>query len=93
MQEINQDKPYRGFSKLAVGYHKILRFRAVKNKYLKSTPEKWSILIELENEVIYLPQYFADKLNDGDINELNSNVDNKGECMYLFFGGQRKQNE
>lgn len=59
-------KPYLGFSKLSVGYHKIECFRLVKNKFAKKNTtgdEEKSILVELEDQVIILPQYFLSVLD------------------------------
>lgn len=85
-------KPYYGFTKLTIGYHKIQSFRIVKNKFAKETDEgeKKTLLAELEDQIIFLPKYFMDALNRQDIQELN-NVSN--ETYYLFFGGKRERNQ
>lgn len=92
LQEVGESKPYYGFSSLNIGYHKILCFRVVKNKFAKKKNGESgkSILVELANEVIFLPQYFMEKLNEEDIAELNST---KTETMYLYFGGRRGKNK
>lgn len=78
------NKPYHGFGKLAIGCHKILCFRIVKNKFKKDESDGKSLLVELDNEVLFLPQYFLKTINGEDVNELNT----CGESMYLYFGGR-----
>lgn len=88
LQDLQPSKPYYGFAKLTVGYHKINVFRVVKNKFgNKGEKTGKSILVELKNEVIFLPQYFLGKINEEDIKELNSCDEN----MYLYFGGRSEQ--
>lgn len=89
IQMIGVSKPYHGFAQLTIGYHEIVRFRLVKNKFVKkdaSESEKKSILLELNDEIVFLPQYFKEILTDDDIISLNSG----GENMYLYFGGRRE---
>lgn len=99
LREVGPAKPYNGFPKLALGYHEIVCFRLVDNKYKKTkgkngkeTDNKKNkcLLVELQDEVLFLPQYFSNKLNEEDITELNSPG---GETMYLYFGGRREQNQ
>lgn len=88
LKEVQPNKPYNGFAKLKIGYHEIVNFRAVKNKYgKKNEGSNQSILIELQDEVLFLPQYFWQKINNDDITELNSAI-GAGEKVYLFFGGR-----
>lgn len=88
-------KNYLGFKHLSIGYHKIIRFRLVKNKMMRQDSTKPALprvlLVELEDQVLYLPEYFAEKFNDDStkIDELN----NDGIVKYLFFGGQREHNK
>lgn len=89
LQEASDMKPYNGFSKLSRGHHEILRFRMVKNKYSKKDDCKHSIIVELENEIVFLPKYFAVALKESDIEELNTD----GQKKYLFFGGKRDEKE
>lgn len=90
LRNIGESKPYQGFAKLNIGYHKIVCFRLVPNKFAKeNNRDEKSILVELEEEVLFLPQYFMNVLNKDDINELNS-VD---EIHYLYFGGKREANK
>lgn len=81
-------KPYFGFGKLKIGYHLAQQFRLVKNKFGKKTDgSDKSILVELKDQVIFLPQYFKQKLDDGDLRELNTFIENK-EKVYIYFGGR-----
>lgn len=83
LKKLNQsisDKPYHGFPKLELGYHKIVCFRKSKGKYGES------VIAELQHEVIYLPQYIVEQLDSDDIEQLNKFQ----ETLYLFFGGRHK---
>lgn len=65
----------------------------MKNKFGKKGEESnKSILIELSDEVLFLPQYFMQKLTVEDIHELNTSIDH-GEEIYLSFGGRSEQNK
>lgn len=88
LKEIQPSKPYHGFAKLNVGFYQIHSFKIVKNKFGKKAEGSGnSILVELNDEVLFLPQYFLHKLSAEDITELNTLIDN-GQPLYLFFGGQ-----
>lgn len=90
IQQLKPNKPYCGFAKLAIGFYEILNFRYVKNKYgKKGEGSGKSILIELDDQVLFLPQYFNQKLDEEDLRELNSTIDD-GEKMYLSFGGKHE---
>lgn len=82
------NKPYNGFSKLPHGYHKIVGFKLTKNKYAADDDQgnKKSILVELKNEILFLPQYFTESISEDDINDINSS----NEILYLYFGGKRE---
>lgn len=93
-------KAYNGFSKLQHGYHKIECFRLVKNKYNENNEDEPSrkrkklervLLIELKDEVLFLPEYFAAVFNNDEakVEELN----NDGIVKYLYFGGKRHNNK
>lgn len=91
-------KEYNGFSKLDTGYHEIELFRLVKNKMYNENNEdhvknrlKRVLLVELKDEILFLPEYFAVGLNDDDakVEELN----NDGIKKYLYFGGKRPKNK
>lgn len=84
LKKINQpqsDKPYHGLPKLALGFHKIECFRISDGKYGKS------VIVELENEVIFLPSFISRNLVNQDIDDLNSCK----ETMFLYFGGKDKK--
>lgn len=83
------NKPYHGFSKLPHGYHEIVCFKLTKNKYAAADDEqenKKSIIVELKNEILFLPKYFTENINEDDINDINSS----NEILYLYFGGKRE---
>lgn len=84
-------KPYLGYVKLSIGFHEIISFRLVKNKFAPAGDHenKKSILVELKEEIVFLPQYFKDCLGEEDINDLNS----ANETQYLYFGGKREGNK
>lgn len=91
LEGLNQNKPYYGFTKISIGYHEIQSFRSVKNKFgKKSEGSEKSILIELEDQVLFLPQYFWQKINETDIQALNKCIED-GEQIYLYFGGKQKE--
>lgn len=81
LSEEHIEKPYHGFTKLRRGYHKIVTFRLSHGKYGRG------IIAELKKEILFLPQYLVEKLDDEDIVELNSSEEN----LYLFFGGSKKK--
>lgn len=85
-------KPYNGFTKLSNGYHKIFAFRAVKNKFAKKGDSAKTILVELEKEVVFLPGYFWQKINEKDLADLNVLIEKGGE-VFLYFGGKQKETE
>lgn len=78
-------KPYYGFAQLSLGFHEIISFRAVKNKFAKKgdKPTK-TIVAELQKEILFLPQYFSESLTEEDIDNLNTCE----EKVYLYFEGQ-----
>lgn len=93
LENLQPNKPYHGFAKLSKGCSEVVNFRVVKNKYgKKSDGSNMSILVELQDEVIFLPQYFRQKLSDEDIKELNDSIQAK-EKIYLYFGGLNSDNK
>lgn len=87
LQEV-KPKPYYGFTQLSIGFHKILSFRAVKNKFAKKGEKtSKSIVAELQKEILFLPQYIGDHLSEDDLNELN----NCTESVFLYFGGRNEK--
>lgn len=85
-----ENKPYKGFSKLAIGYHPIFNFRTIKNKFAKKGDSTKTILVELESEVVFLPGYFWQKINEKDMVELNALIESGG-FVYLYFGGKQEE--
>lgn len=84
-----EPKPYFGFTKLAHGNYEIVKFRLVKNKLYKPDNGKLPriLLVELEDQILFLPEYFARRFKDDDskVDELN----NDGVKKFLHFGGSR----
>lgn len=84
-------KPYKGFSRLPYGYHEVFNFRLVKNKLynpnvVNQNKLKRVLLVELVDQVLFLPQQFAYNFEDSDekVNELNTD----GVKKFMFFGGK-----
>lgn len=90
MNVLKETRRKHDFTKLSIGFHQIILFRTVKNKFDKKDDAK-SILVELDDQVIFLPQYFRQKITDSDICEFNSCI-NKNEDIYLNFGGRNETN-
>lgn len=81
-----EQKPYKGFKNLAVGNYEIKRFRLVKNKFLKEEDSpKRVLLVELEDQILYLPAYFAVNFEDDDRKVDAVNKD--GVRRFLCFKG------
>lgn len=92
LETVHPNKPYHGFTKLKIGSHEVVNFRTIKNKFgKKSDGSNKSILVELKEEVVFLPQYFWQKLNEEDLKELNESIQAK-DCIYLYFGGKTEEN-
>lgn len=92
LQMIGSGKPYNGFIKLALGYHEIVRFRLIKNKYKKddeNNQDEKCMILELQEEIVFMPQYFSRNVNETDVISLNSD----GVQKYLYFGGKREKNK
>lgn len=92
--EFENSKPYHGFKELARGMHKIIRFKLVKNKFAKSEAEAGgsanppaSVIVELKNEVLFLPQHLARKFNNDP--NIISQINESGITFYLYFAGKR----
>lgn len=84
-------KPYKGFSNLSVGFHEIFNFRLVNNKMYNKKKDKSAkrvILIELKDEVLFLPEYYAVDFDDDakKVDELNTD----GVKKFLHFLGKRE---
>lgn len=86
LENMQGSKPYLGFAKLAIGNHKIMCLRIVKNKFAKKGEGNGkSIIVELSDQILFLPQHFAQNLGSSDIEELNASK----EAVFLHFGGQQ----
>lgn len=85
-------KPYFGFSRLALGHHSVVGFRIVKNKLYRADSEKpglpKTLLVELEDQVLFMPDYISKVFIDDEQKVAELNSDNIKKV--LFFGGRRK---
>lgn len=90
LEEVTANKAYLGFAKLVIGYHKFFCFRLVKSKFGKKGEK--SLLVELDDQVLFLPQNFSQKMGEDDIRELNENIE-KDKAMYIYFGGRGGRDE
>lgn len=90
--EFESSKPYHGFKNLAHGKYKIVRFKLVNNKYPRdddasgSTNPSVAVMVELENEVLFLPQHLARKFNSNP--DIVRQINDSGITFYLYFGGK-----
>lgn len=91
LQSVGDIKPYLGFAQLSIGNHEIIIFRLVNNKMYKkgNNSLKKSLLVELKDQVLFLPQYFIQQFNGHEEDKVNE-INNDGVKKYLFFGGQRE---
>lgn len=89
LKENSESKPYNGFNKLTLGFHEIHCFRLVANKFAPKDVNEKTLLVELANEVLFLPQHFAKNFTEEDIININSD----SEMKFLFFGGRREHNK
>lgn len=78
LKSINIEKPYHGLPNLTPGYHEVYAFRESTGRYGRG------IIVELKNEIIFLPQFMVEKLDQEDVRELNDS----NERLFLFFGGR-----
>lgn len=79
-------KPYSGFTCLEIGFHTIKNFKIADSKYgilLKAGEKPKSLLVELEDKMVFLPKHFLETLDEDDVAELNSSQEN----IYLYYGG------
>lgn len=81
LNSYGDDKPYLGLPQLKQGYHEVYSFRESTGRYGRS------VIAELKDEIIYLPQYMGEKLDQEDIRELNDST----EKLFLFFGGRHQK--
>lgn len=95
--EFESSKPYHGFKELSRGKHRILKFKLVRNKFAKeaasegeaTTSSQWSIMVELEDQVLFLPQHLARKFNNSP--DTVRQINESGITFYLYFGGKRHE--
>lgn len=89
LADLSPNKPYFGFTKLTIGFHQIIHFKSVKNKFDQKKGDKAtkSVLAELKDQVVFLPAYISQKLSESDLRELNATIKANGE-IYLHFGGK-----
>lgn len=87
LREITANKPYQGFTQLSIGYHRAVHFRKAKNKF-ENSDGQLAVIVELRDQILYLPRYFSEKLTDANITELNDNIDDN-KNVYLYFGGKQ----
>lgn len=93
LRDFFQRKPYRGFSSLSLGKHRIIRFSLVPNRFAASTlttAQKTNVRVELEDQVVYLPNYIGEKLK-GDQNKIDE-LNNSNIVFYLDFKGRKTEN-
>lgn len=86
------EKPYNGFDELPIGNYEILSFAFVRNQYYdpddKRSPPR-IIMIELSDQILFLPPYMALKLRDDD--EKLKSLNEDGVKRYLCYGGRRAE--
>lgn len=95
LKKVSEAKPYNGFKELPEGFHKIVCFRSVPNKYpTKEEDGKKSetILVELVDEVIFLPRHLCNRISSSDMGALNALIE-ENEALYLHFGGKHPDNK
>lgn len=84
VQKVN--KPYYGFKQLAEGYHEIVAFKLVKNKYHKTErgAESRALMVELVDQVLFLPQWMSRDFikHPKKVDKLN----NDGKMLLCFNG-------
>lgn len=90
--ESSGNKPYLGFEKLSHGNHEIVKFRLVRSTFCKLDPENKPIprkclLVELEDQVLFLPEYISKEFENREDKVAELNED--GIKKFLFFGGRR----
>lgn len=83
-------KPYKGFTNLEPGNYKILKFSLVRNRFFNPNVEgslPRTLLVELEDQVLFLPSYMAVNFNNNEtlIEKLNNSPSKKILC----FEGRR----
>lgn len=84
---LSERKPCSGFTKLNIGFHAIEYFKIVNSKFgikkNEDEPPK-SLLVELTDRTVFLPNHFLERLTQQDLDEMNKS----SSTIYLFFGGK-----
>lgn len=87
-------KPYHGFASLQPGKYKIIKFSMVANRFAANHPEdsanKTTIKAELEDQILYLPNYLTEKMKEDP--EMVNQINNSGIQFYLHFYGKKTEN-
>lgn len=83
-------KPYKGFKYLPIGHHEIISFKFIRNRYFNQddiSSLRRTLMVELHDQLLFLPAYMALNFNDDDTLVTGLNTD--GIKRYLYFGGSR----
>lgn len=80
LRTVEDEKPYHGLPKLKNGYHEVYSFRESNGRYGRG------VIAELKNEIIFLPQYMVERMDQEDLRELNDS----SERLFIFFGGKHE---
>lgn len=85
-------KPYYGFADLQVGNYEIISFKFVQNKWYDSEKKnslKRILMVELSDQVLFLPAIFAKNFNDDDA--VLEAVNNDKIKRFLCYRGKNKK--
>lgn len=87
-----QRKPYRGFGNLTLGKHEIIKFSLIPNRFAvnvidNSNVKKTIVKVELEDHVVYLPNYIGERFQE-DQKKIDV-INNSGINFYLDFHGKK----
>lgn len=83
-------KPCNSIKNLVEGSYEIIKFRLVCNNFYSPDREnspRRVILVELQNQVTFLPQYMATNFRDDD--QLVDELNNDGKKRFLCIDGHR----
>lgn len=83
-----EPKPYYGFTNLEIGNYEIFDFKFVKNRFAVNDPNvpPRIVLVELADQVLFLPTYITIKFDDDDT--LLEAINNDGIRRFLCFKGK-----
>ena len=81
-------KPNTGFSQLEIGDHEILKFYFVRNRWYDGLPGsvRRILMIELQDQVLFLPANYAKKFNDSD--KMLQAVNDDSTKRFIRFAGK-----